>query len=101
MGNGECLIAGCQVGSRIAWIHQASVFHLLPGKGLLVLHGPKWFQHRKLLTPGFHYDVLKPYVAVFAECTHTMLVSSPRQAPAAGPALCTLILPWGRAGGAL
>ncbi|CAO2588555.1 Cytochrome P450 4B1 [Lemmus lemmus] len=43
------------------------------GKGLLVLDGPKWFQHRKLLTPGFHYDVLKPYVALFAESTHLML----------------------------
>uniref|UniRef100_A0A8D2B3U2 Cytochrome P450 family 4 subfamily B member 1 n=1 Tax=Sciurus vulgaris TaxID=55149 RepID=A0A8D2B3U2_SCIVU len=43
------------------------------GRGLLVLHGPKWYQHRKLLTPGFHYDVLKPYVAVFAECTHDLL----------------------------
>uniref|UniRef100_A0A8C8ZQ34 Cytochrome P450 family 4 subfamily B member 1 n=1 Tax=Prolemur simus TaxID=1328070 RepID=A0A8C8ZQ34_PROSS len=43
------------------------------GKGLLVLDGPKWFQHRKLLTPGFHYDVLKPYVAVFAESVSAML----------------------------
>ncbi|EDL30640.1 cytochrome P450 4B1 [Mus musculus] len=43
------------------------------GKGLLVLEGPKWFQHRKLLTPGFHYDVLKPYVAIFAESTRVML----------------------------
>uniref|UniRef100_A0A8C2NIG7 Cytochrome P450 family 4 subfamily B member 1 n=1 Tax=Capra hircus TaxID=9925 RepID=A0A8C2NIG7_CAPHI len=43
------------------------------GKGLLVLQGPKWFQHRKLLTPGFHYDVLKPYVAVFAESARVML----------------------------
>lgn len=43
------------------------------GKGLLVLEGPKWFQHRKLLTPGFHYDVLKPYVAIFAESTNMML----------------------------
>ncbi|XP_045401437.1 cytochrome P450 4B1 isoform X1 [Lemur catta] len=48
---------------------------LLPwiGKGLLVLEGPKWFQHRKLLTPGFHYDVLKPYVVVFAESVSAML----------------------------
>lgn len=52
-----------------------------PGKGLLVLQGPKWYQHRKLLTPGFHYDVLKPYVAVFADSTHTMLVSSQGQVP--------------------
>nr|XP_023486267.1 cytochrome P450 4B1-like isoform X2 [Equus caballus] len=43
------------------------------GKGLLVLHGPKWFQHRKLLTPGFHYDVLKSYVAMFADSMHAML----------------------------
>lgn len=43
------------------------------GKGLLVLQGPKWFQHRKLLTPGFHYDVLKPYVTVFADSTRAML----------------------------
>ncbi|XP_004699509.1 cytochrome P450 4B1 [Echinops telfairi] len=43
------------------------------GKGLLVLEGPKWHQHRKLLTPGFHYDVLKPYVAVFADSTRSML----------------------------
>ncbi|XP_062995297.1 cytochrome P450 4B1-like [Elgaria multicarinata webbii] len=43
------------------------------GKGLLVLHGPKWSQHRKLLTPGFHYTILKPYVTLIAECTKVML----------------------------
>ncbi|KFV52078.1 Cytochrome P450 4B1, partial [Gavia stellata] len=49
--------------------------HLVPwiGNGLLILHGPKWYQHRKLLTPGFHYDVLKPYVALMAESTNVML----------------------------
>ncbi|NXP36618.1 CP4B1 protein, partial [Leiothrix lutea] len=50
--------------------------HLVPwiGKGLLILHGPKWHQHRKLLTPGFHYDVLKAYVGLMAESTNVMLV---------------------------
>ncbi|NXQ49126.1 CP4B1 protein, partial [Catharus fuscescens] len=43
------------------------------GNGLLILHGPKWHQHRKLLTPGFHYDVLKPYVDLMAESTNVML----------------------------
>ncbi|CAM5162800.1 unnamed protein product [Natator depressus] len=43
------------------------------GKGLLILHGPQWFQHRRLLTPGFHYDVLKPYVSLMAESTKVML----------------------------
>lgn len=52
-----------------------------PGKGLLILHGPKWHQHRKLLTPGFHYDVLKPYVALMAESTNVMLVGLISGAP--------------------
>ncbi|XP_053324997.1 cytochrome P450 4B1-like [Spea bombifrons] len=43
------------------------------GKGLLVLSGQKWFQHRRLLTPGFHYDVLKPYVGLMSDCTRVML----------------------------
>ncbi|KAF3819869.1 hypothetical protein GH733_015378 [Mirounga leonina] len=43
------------------------------GRGLLVLQRPKWYQHHKLLTPGFHDDVLNPYVAVFANSTHAML----------------------------
>ncbi|KAM8930999.1 cytochrome P450 4B1-like [Pelodytes ibericus] len=43
------------------------------GKGLLVLSGQKWFQHRRLLTPGFHYDVLKPYVKLMSDCTKVML----------------------------
>ncbi|KAG8436954.1 hypothetical protein GDO86_007872 [Hymenochirus boettgeri] len=43
------------------------------GKGLLVLTGPKWFQHRRMLTPGFHYDVLKPYVKIISKCTTDML----------------------------
>uniref|UniRef100_A0A8C0GVH2 Cytochrome P450 n=1 Tax=Chelonoidis abingdonii TaxID=106734 RepID=A0A8C0GVH2_CHEAB len=51
----------------------AKVLFARGGKGLLVLHGPKWYQHRKLLTPGFHYDVLKPYVPLIADSTKVML----------------------------
>ncbi|MEE6495432.1 hypothetical protein FKM82_002046 [Ascaphus truei] len=43
------------------------------GKGLLILSGEKWFQHRRLLTPGFHYDVLKPYVKLISDTTKVML----------------------------
>ncbi|XP_078527776.1 cytochrome P450 4B1-like [Lissotriton helveticus] len=43
------------------------------GNGLLALSGQKWFQHRRLLTPGFHYDVLKPYVKLTSDCTKVML----------------------------
>ncbi|KAL2084951.1 hypothetical protein ACEWY4_020469 [Coilia grayii] len=43
------------------------------GEGLLVSHSKKWFRHRRLLTPGFHYDVLKPYVKLIADSTKVML----------------------------
>ncbi|XP_017270737.1 cytochrome P450 4B1 [Kryptolebias marmoratus] len=43
------------------------------GDGLLVSKGQKWFRHRRLLTPGFHYDVLKPYVQLMSQSAKTML----------------------------
>uniref|UniRef100_Q4QQR3 Cytochrome P450, family 4, subfamily b, polypeptide 1 n=1 Tax=Xenopus tropicalis TaxID=8364 RepID=Q4QQR3_XENTR len=43
------------------------------GKGLLILSGNTWFQHRRLITPGFHYDVLKPYVSLISDSTKIML----------------------------
>ncbi|NXE45264.1 CP4B1 protein, partial [Casuarius casuarius] len=43
------------------------------GEGLLILNGTKWFQHRKLLTPAFHYDVLKPYVTLMSNSVKVML----------------------------
>uniref|UniRef100_A0A670IIC5 Cytochrome P450 family 4 subfamily B member 1 n=1 Tax=Podarcis muralis TaxID=64176 RepID=A0A670IIC5_PODMU len=43
------------------------------GRGLLVLNGPKWHQQRRLLTPAFHYDILKPYVAQIADSVKVML----------------------------
>ncbi|XP_041507689.1 cytochrome P450 4A10-like [Microtus oregoni] len=43
------------------------------GYGLLLLNGQPWFQHRRMLTPAFHYDILKPYVKTMADSVLLML----------------------------
>ena len=43
------------------------------GEGLLVAEGEKWRRNRRLLTPAFHYSILRPYVSVYNNCTDTLL----------------------------
>ncbi|XP_040833770.1 cytochrome P450 4A7-like isoform X1 [Ochotona curzoniae] len=43
------------------------------GNGLLLLEEHVWFQHRRMLTPAFHYDILKPYVGLMADSVQVML----------------------------
>uniref|UniRef100_A0A287CRY8 Cytochrome P450 4A6-like n=1 Tax=Ictidomys tridecemlineatus TaxID=43179 RepID=A0A287CRY8_ICTTR len=43
------------------------------GYGLLLLNEQTWFQHRRMLTPAFHYDILKPYVGIVADSVRVML----------------------------
>ena len=44
------------------------------GDGLLISGGQKWARNRRLLTPAFHFDVLKPYMDVNNVCSDILLV---------------------------
>ncbi|CAO2604656.1 Cytochrome P450 4F6 [Lemmus lemmus] len=44
----------------------------LLGDGLLVSAGEKWSHQRRLLTPAFHFDILKPYVKIFNKSVNIM-----------------------------
>ncbi|CAO2604666.1 Cytochrome P450 4F4 [Lemmus lemmus] len=53
----------------------ASIAHChaaLRGDGLLVSAGDKWSRHRCMLTPTFHFNILKPYVKIFSDSTNIM-----------------------------
>ena len=48
---------------------------LLPwlGEGLLIAEGNKWFRNRRLLTPAFHYSILKNYMSVYNSCVSELI----------------------------
>jgi cytochrome P450 len=50
--------------------------HLYPwlGDGLLVANGEKWARNRRLLTPAFHFDILKPYMNVYNQSADVFVV---------------------------
>lgn len=47
----------------------------LLGVGLLLSAGEKWSHQRRLLTPAFHFDILKSYVKIFNRSADIMHVS--------------------------
>jgi len=46
------------------------------GHGLLLSTGAKWARNRRLLTPAFHFDVLKPYVLIKNRAVELFLVTA-------------------------
>lgn len=45
------------------------------GEGLLVSNGQKWQRSRRLLTPAFHFDILKKYLCVKNKASEILVVS--------------------------
>ena len=43
------------------------------GKGLVTADGSQWARNRHLLTNAFHFNILKPYVAVYNECSNILI----------------------------
>ena len=50
------------------------------GDGLLIAGGAKWARNRRLLTPAFHFDILKPYVEVYNQSADALIANLNRYA---------------------
>ncbi|XP_035691044.1 cytochrome P450 4F2-like [Branchiostoma floridae] len=43
------------------------------GDGLLLSKGEKWRRNRRLLTPAFHFEILRPYITVYNQATDVFM----------------------------
>nr|XP_022335145.1 cytochrome P450 4F4-like [Crassostrea virginica] len=56
--------------------------HVYPwlGEGLLLADGQRWSRARRLLTPAFHFNILKPYLHIYNRATDQLMQKFERYA---------------------
>ncbi|XP_054714947.1 cytochrome P450 4V2-like [Uloborus diversus] len=67
----EDVICGTKMMEK-GWVYKW--LHPWLGTGLLTSHGGKWKSRRKLLTPSFHFDILKDFLPVFDEQSRQLVI---------------------------
>ena len=67
------LVALHRCGSDVGVILWLRFLYVFPGRGLLIANGLKWARSRRLLTPAFHYNILRPYVKVYGEAVSELV----------------------------
>ena len=48
---------------------------VITGEGLILKDGKKWYRNRRLITPAFHFDILKAYLPIYNEAADVFIVS--------------------------
>ncbi|BFZ22987.1 hypothetical protein BsWGS_26025 [Bradybaena similaris] len=43
------------------------------GEGLIIANGNRWARSRRLLTPAFHFDILKSYLDIYNKCSDILI----------------------------
>lgn len=52
-----------------------NVYCCIEGDGLITSNGEKWHRNRRLLTPVFHFAVLKPYCKIYNHSADKLVVT--------------------------
>lgn len=57
-----------------------SLLHPFLKTGLLTSNGEKWHSRRRMLTPAFHFDILKEFFEIFKEDSDKLVLSLKKEA---------------------
>ena len=50
-----------------------TLFSAWLGDGLLLACGSKWFRHRRMVTPAFHFNILRSFMSIYTRAITVML----------------------------